>query len=84
MTTLMFEPKGDGYISLDQGFAVQLPAAGRPARSHPVEITGRIQMPDGSTDHISAQGDAYEDALRPTLEAAMPDGRKLIVIRTDS
>ncbi|WP_285291831.1 hypothetical protein [Arthrobacter sp. ISL-28] len=43
-----------------------------------MEITGTIQMPDGSTNHISAQGDTYEDA-----KAAMPEGTKLIVIRTD-
>jgi hypothetical protein len=47
-----------------------------------VEITGTIQMPDGSTDHISAQGDTYEDA-KATLEAALPEGTTLIVIRTD-
>ena len=47
-----------------------------------MEITGTIQMPDGSTDHISAQGDTYEDA-KAALEAALPEGTKLIVIRTD-
>jgi hypothetical protein len=47
-----------------------------------VEITGTIQMPDGSTDHISARGDTYEDA-KAALEAALPEGTKLIVIRTD-
>jgi hypothetical protein len=47
-----------------------------------VEITGTIQLPDGSIDHISAQGDTYENA-KATLEAAMPEGTKLIVIRTD-
>jgi hypothetical protein len=47
-----------------------------------VEITGTIQMPDGSTDHISAHGDTYQDA-KATLEAALPEGTKLIVIRTD-
>jgi hypothetical protein len=47
-----------------------------------VKITGTIQLPDGSTDHISAQGGTYEDA-KATLEAAMPEGTKLIVIRTD-
>lgn len=39
-------------------------------------------MPDGSTDHISAQGNTYEDA-KATLEATLPEGTKLIVIRTD-
>ena len=47
-----------------------------------MEITGTIQMPDGSTDRISAQGETYEDA-KATLEAAMPEDGKLIVIRTD-
>ncbi|MBT2523419.1 hypothetical protein [Arthrobacter sp. ISL-28] len=40
-----------------------------------MEITGTIQMPDGSTDHISAPGDTYEDA-KAALVAAMP-GRDL-------
>jgi hypothetical protein len=35
-------------------------------------------MPDGSTDRISVQGDTYEDA-----KAALPEGTKLMVIRTD-
>jgi hypothetical protein len=45
-----------------------------------VEITGTIQMADGSTDHITAQGDDYDDA-RAALEAAVPEGTKLIAIR---
>ena len=48
-----------------------------------MEITGTIQMADGSTDHISAQGDSYENA-KAALEAAIPEGTKLIAIRTDS
>ncbi len=40
-------------------------------------------MADGSTDHISAQGDSYENA-KAALEAAIPEGTKLIAIRTDS
>ena len=47
-----------------------------------MEITGTIQMPNGSTDHISAQGNTYEDA-KAKLEAALPEGTKLIVIRTN-
>lgn len=47
-----------------------------------MEITGTIQMPDGSIDHISARGATYENA-KATLEAAMPEGTKLIVIRTE-
>lgn len=48
-----------------------------------MQITGTIQMPDGSTDHITAQGDTTEDA-KAALEAALPDGTKLIVIRSDT
>ncbi len=40
-------------------------------------------MADGSTDHITAQGDNYENA-KAALEAAIPEGTKLIAIRTDS
>ena len=39
-------------------------------------------MADGSTDRITAQGDSYE-AAKDALEAAIPDGTKLIAIRTD-
>jgi hypothetical protein len=47
-----------------------------------VEITGTIEAPDGRTDHIIAQGSSYEEA-KVALEAAVPEGTKLIVIRTD-
>jgi hypothetical protein len=47
-----------------------------------VEITGTIEAPDGRTDHIIAQGASYEEA-KVALEAAVPEGTKLIVIRTD-
>ncbi|MHA7301485.1 hypothetical protein [Pseudarthrobacter sp. MDT1-22] len=40
-------------------------------------------MADGSTDHISAQGDNYENA-KVALEAAIPEGAQLIAIRKDS
>lgn len=48
-----------------------------------MELTGTIQMADGSTDHITAQGDDYDKA-KAALEAAIPEGTKLIAIRTDS
>lgn len=48
-----------------------------------MELTGTIQMADGSTDHISAQGDTYENA-KASLEAAIPEDARLIVIRTDT
>jgi hypothetical protein len=40
-------------------------------------------MVDGSIDHITANGDSYENA-KAALEAALPEGTKLIAIRTDS
>lgn len=39
-------------------------------------------MPDGSTDHLTAQGNTYEEA-KAALEAAIPEGTNLIVIRAD-
>lgn len=40
-------------------------------------------MADGSIDHITAQGETYDNA-KAALEAAVPEGTKLIAIRTDS
>lgn len=48
-----------------------------------MEITGTIQIADGSTDRITAQGDNYDNA-KAALEAGVPEGTKLIAIRTDS
>lgn len=48
-----------------------------------MELTGTIQMADGSIDHITAQGETYDNA-KAALEAAVPEGTKLIAIRTDS
>jgi hypothetical protein len=48
-----------------------------------VEITGTIQSADCSIDHITAHGDSY-DTAKAALEAAIPEGAKLIAIRTDS
>jgi hypothetical protein len=47
-----------------------------------VESTGTKQTADGSTDHITAQGEGYETA-KGAIEAALPEGMKLIAIRTD-
>ncbi|MHA7300427.1 hypothetical protein [Pseudarthrobacter sp. MDT1-22] len=48
-----------------------------------MELTGTLQMADGSIDHIAAQGDDYDNA-KAALEAAIPEGTKLIAIRKDS
>jgi hypothetical protein len=48
-----------------------------------VEITGTIQTPDGSQERVSAQGNTYEDA-REALTKKIPEGHKLLAIRTDS
>lgn len=46
-----------------------------------VEITGTIEGPDGATDRITAVGNTYEEA-KAALEGMVPEGFKLIVIRT--
>ena len=48
-----------------------------------MELIGTIQRADGSIDYITAQGDNYDNA-KAALEAAIPEGTKLIAIRTDS
>ena len=48
-----------------------------------MEIIGTIQNADGSTAHVTVQGDNY-DSAKAALEIAIPDGTKLIAIRTDS
>ncbi|MHA7297695.1 hypothetical protein [Pseudarthrobacter sp. MDT3-1] len=45
-----------------------------------MDLTGTIQLADGSTDHISVQGDSYDNA-KAALKAAVPEGAKLIAIR---
>jgi hypothetical protein len=47
-----------------------------------VEITGTIQAPDGSFERVSVQGATYEDA-RKVLNEKIPEGHKLLAIRTD-
>lgn len=45
-------------------------------------LTGTIAKPDGSYNHIEAEGDTYEDA-RENLYALLEEGQNLITIRTD-
>ena len=47
-----------------------------------MEITGTIEAPDGSYERVSVQGETYEDA-RESLTAKIPEGHKLLAIRTD-
>ena len=44
-------------------------------------MTGTIEDPNGAQDRVTVQGSSYEEA-KAALEAAVPDGHKLIVIRT--
>lgn len=46
-----------------------------------VEIAGTIEGPDGSYSHVNAQAETYEDA-KAALGTMVPEGHKLIVIRT--
>lgn len=48
-----------------------------------MELIGTIQRADGGTDYITVQGDSYDNA-KTALEAAVPEGTKLIAIRKDS
>lgn len=77
----MFETKGDVYIhSIKDSRATTCRLTGHLGLfggNH-----GTIQMSDGSTDRVMAQGDSYEEA-KAVLEAALPGGSRLIVIRTD-
>jgi hypothetical protein len=52
------------------------------AYSIQVEITGTIQAPDGSFERVSVQGETYE-AAREVLNEKIPEGHKLLAIRTD-
>jgi hypothetical protein len=47
-----------------------------------VEITGTIQAPDGSHERVTVQGETYESA-REDLNGKIPEGHKLLAIRTD-
>jgi predicted RNase H-like HicB family nuclease len=45
-------------------------------------LTGTITNPDGSYNHIEAEGDTYEEA-RENLYALLEEGQNLIAIRKD-
>ena len=45
-------------------------------------LTGIITNPDGSYNHIEAEGDTYEEA-RGNLYAPLEEGQNLIAIRKD-
>ncbi|WP_432246113.1 hypothetical protein ACRB8A_19720 (plasmid) [Arthrobacter sp. G.S.26] len=48
-----------------------------------MELTGTIEAPDGSHDHVTAAaGDTYDAALT-TLRERVPEGHRLIGIRTN-
>ncbi|WP_426990759.1 hypothetical protein [Pseudarthrobacter sp. Y6] len=48
----------------------------------PVKITGTIEDPSGEHERIDAEGATYEQA-RQALAAKVPEGHKLIAIRTN-
>ena len=45
-------------------------------------LTGTVTNPDGSYNHIEAEGDTYEEA-RGNLYAPLEEGQNLIAIRKD-
>ena len=45
-------------------------------------LTGTITNPDGSYNHIEAEGDTYEEA-RENLYALLEEGQNIITIRKD-
>jgi hypothetical protein len=46
-----------------------------------VKITGTLEDPTGAHDRIDAEGATYEQA-RQALDTMVPEGHKLIAIRT--
>lgn len=46
-----------------------------------MEITGTVEDPTGQQNRITAVGESYEEA-RAALDATIPEGHRLIVIRT--
>jgi hypothetical protein len=46
-----------------------------------VKITGTIEEPSGAHVRVDAEGATYEQA-RQALDALVPEGQKLIAIRT--
>jgi hypothetical protein len=47
-----------------------------------VKITGTIEDPSGKHERVDAEGATYEQA-RQALDAIVPEGQKLIAIRTN-
>ncbi|MEW9872618.1 hypothetical protein [Arthrobacter sp. HS15c] len=48
-----------------------------------MEHIGTTQRADGSINYITAHGDSY-DTTKAAIEAAVPEGTKLIAIRKDN
>ncbi|XAS74799.1 hypothetical protein VUN82_09390 [Micrococcaceae bacterium Sec5.1] len=44
-------------------------------------VTLTIEAPDGTPDHVSAEGRTHDEA-KATAEALVPEGFKILVIRT--
>lgn len=47
-----------------------------------MELVGTVKLPDGSTEHLTVQGNTYDDAKK-VLDDSLPEGTKLIAIRTN-
>lgn len=47
-----------------------------------MEFTGAIEAPNGSYERVSVQGNTYEESCE-ALTTSIPEGHKLLAIRTD-
>ena len=47
-----------------------------------MELIGAFKQADGSTEHLTVQGETYEDA-KQILDDSLPEGTTLIAIRTN-
>ncbi|MBO0910109.1 hypothetical protein [Arthrobacter sunyaminii] len=47
-----------------------------------MELIGTVKLPDDSTEHLTVQGNTYDDAKK-VLDDSIPEGTKLIAIRTN-
>lgn len=47
-----------------------------------MKITGTVEDPSGAHERVDAEGTTYEQA-RQALDAMVPEGHKLIAIRTN-
>lgn len=47
-----------------------------------MELIGTFKQVDGSTEQLTVQGETYEDA-KQVLDDSLPEGTKLIAIRTN-